>query len=145
MRGAVERVGQVPDLGNPPIVGRDTLEDILVEEQEEDIPVTPKRGVQFSTSTPIVRPVEQPREGIQTSRVSQAPSKQQSLPTFPDTRDLFEEGFSQSLQAAATKFKKTLLEPKVAKFKGGYSSDASLVFQSWLKDIRVYTMERCLS
>ena len=33
----------------------------------------------------------------------------------------------------------------VAKFKGGYSSDASLVFQSWLKDIWVYTIECCLS
>ena len=31
------------------------------------------------------------------------------------------------------------------KFKGGYSSDASLVFQSWLKDIQVYTIECCLS
>ena len=61
-----------------------------------------------------------------------------------DTRDLFEEGFSWSLQAAATKFKK-LREPKVAKFKGGYSSDASLVFQSWLKDIWVYTIECHLS
>ena len=143
-RGATERVGQVHDLGNPPTIGRDTLEDILVEEQEEDIPVTPQRRVWFSTSTPIVRPVELPREGIQTSRVSLAPSKEQSLPTLPDTRDLFEESFSRSLQAAATEFKK-LREPKLAKFKGGYSSDASLVFQSWLKDIQVYTMERCLS
>ena len=33
----------------------------------------------------------------------------------------------------------------MAKFKGGYSSDASLIFQSWLKDIRVYTIERRLS
>ena len=40
--------------------------------------------------------------------------------------DLYEEGFSHSLQAAATKFKK-LHEPKMAKFKGEYSSDASLV------------------
>ena len=33
----------------------------------------------------------------------------------------------------------------MAKFKGGYSSDASLIFQSWLKDIRVYTIEHRLS
>ena len=59
-------------------------------------------------------------------------------------RDLYEEGFSHSLQAAATEFKK-LCEPKVAKFKGGYSSDASLIYQSWLKDIWVYTLECCLS
>ena len=29
--------------------------------------------------------------------------------------------------------------------KGGYSSDASLVYQSWLKDIWVYTLEHHLS
>ena len=144
MRGAAERVGQVPDLENLPTFREDTLNDILEEQQEEDIPVTPQRQDQFLTSTPIVRPVEQPREGIQTSRASLAPSKEQSLPTLPDTRDLYEEGFSWSLQAAATEFKK-LREPKVAKFKGGYSSDANLVFQSWLKDIQVYTMECCLS
>ena len=78
------------------------------------------------------------------SRVPQAPSTEYSLPKHLDTRDLYEEGFSQSLQVAATEYKK-LQEPKVAKFKGGYSSDASLVFQSWLKDIQVYTIERCLS
>ena len=59
-------------------------------------------------------------------------------------KDLFEEGFSCSLQAVATEFKK-LHEPKVAKFKGGYSSDASLVYQSWLKDIWVHTIECHLS
>ena len=59
-------------------------------------------------------------------------------------KDLYEEGFCCSLQAAATKFRK-LREPKVAIFKGGYSSNASLVFQSWLKDIWVYVLEHCLS
>ena len=33
----------------------------------------------------------------------------------------------------------------MAKFKGGYSSDASLVFQSWVKDIQVYVLECHLS
>ena len=45
---------------------------------------------------------------------------------------------------AATEFKK-LQEPKVAKLKGGYSSDASLVFHLWLKDILVYVLECHLS
>ena len=76
--------------------------------------------------------------------MSQAPSEEKSLPRLLEARDLYEEGFSWSLQAAATEFKK-LCEPKVAKFEGGYSSDASLVFQSWLKDIQVYTMEHHLS
>ena len=144
IRGAAERVGQVPDLGNPPALRGDTLEDILAEEQEEEVPVNPQRRVWFATSTTIVRPVEQPRERIQTSRVSQAPSIEQSLPKLLDTRYLYQEIFSQSLQAAATEFKKHC-EPKVAKFKGGCSSNASLVFQSWLKDIWVYTIERHLS
>ena len=145
VRGAVDRVGQVHDLGNPPTFRGDTLEDILMEQQEEEeVPVTPQRQVRFETSTPIIRPVEQPRERIQTSKVSQVPSMEKILPRYPEVRDLYEEGFSQSLQAAATEFKK-LREPKVAKFKGGYSSDASLVFQSWLKDIQVYTIECCLS
>ena len=33
----------------------------------------------------------------------------------------------------------------MAKFKRGYSSNASLTYQSWLKDIWVYTIECCLS
>ena len=57
---------------------------------------------------------------------------------------MYKEGFSHSLHAAATEFKK-LCEQKVAKFKGGYSFDASLVYQSWLKDICIYTIEHCLS
>ena len=89
-RGAAERVGQVPDLGKLPTLGKDTLDDILVEQQEEEVPVTPQIWVRFSTSTPIVRPVVQLRERIQTSRVSQAPSKDQSLPKYPDTRELYE-------------------------------------------------------
>ena len=100
IRGAAERVGQVPDLGNPPTLRGDTLED-----QEDEVPVTPQRRVQFATSTPIVRPVEQPREMIQTYRVPQVPSIEQSLPRHPETRDLYEEGFSWSLQTAATEFK----------------------------------------
>ena len=59
-------------------------------------------------------------------------------------KDLLEEGFGCSPQAAAMELRK-LREPKVAKLKGGYSSDASLVFQSCLKDIWVYDLECCLS
>ena len=143
VRGAADKVGQVSDLGNLPTFTEDTLQDIL-EEQQEEIPVTPQRWVKFETSTPVVRPVEQPGESIQPSKVPQVSPLEKSLQRYPEARDLFEEGFSRSLQAAATEFKK-LREPKVAKFIGGYSSDASLIFQSWLKDIRVYTFEHHLS
>ena len=49
VRGAAERAGQVPDLGNPPMLRRDTLDDILAKEEEE-VPVTPQRWVRFATS-----------------------------------------------------------------------------------------------
>ena len=77
--------------------------------------------------------------------MSQVPSDEQGLfKNLEPKRDLYEEGFSHSLQAAATAFKQ-LCTPKVAKFEGGYSSDVSLVYQSWLKDIWVYTLECHLS
>ena len=40
VREATERVGQVPDLGNLPMLRGDTLEDILA--KQEEIPVTPQ-------------------------------------------------------------------------------------------------------
>ena len=147
VRGMAERAGQVPDLGKPPMLRRDTFEDILADDEEE-VPVSPQRQVRFAnvaTSTPVPRPMEQPRERTQSPRVSQVPSTDEDLFKNPEPqRDLFEEGFSSSLQAAATEFKK-LRELKVAKFKGGYSSNASLVFLSWLKDIQVYVLECHLS
>ena len=147
VRDKAERAGHVPDLGNLPLLRRDTFEDILAEDEEE-VPVTLQRWVQFvnvAISTPVPRPVEQPRERTQPSRVSQVPLTDEGLLGNPDPwRELFEEGFGQSLQAAATEFKK-LQEPKVAKYKGGYSSDASLVYQLWQKDIQVYTLEHHLS
>ena len=58
LRGAAERAGQIPDLGNLPTLRGDTLEDILAEQEQEEVPVTPQRLVKFLTLTPIVRPVE---------------------------------------------------------------------------------------
>ena len=39
----------------------------------------------------------------------------------------------------------SVLEKILGIYKGGYSSDASLVFQPWLKDICVYVLECHLS
>ena len=106
VRGAAESAGQVPDLGNLPTLRSNMLEDILEEQEEEEVPVTPQRQVRFSTLTPIVTPVEQPREMTQSLRVSQVPSIEQGLfKNLEPKRDLYEEGFSHSLQAAATQFK----------------------------------------
>ena len=59
-------------------------------------------------------------------------------------KDLFQEGFGHSLYVAGTEFK-MLREPTVAKLKRGYSPNASLVFQSWLKDIWMYVLACHLS
>ena len=45
VRGDMERVGQVPDLGNPPTLRGDMLEDILAEHEQEEVPVTPQMWV----------------------------------------------------------------------------------------------------
>ena len=49
-----------------------------------------------------------------------------------------------SMQMAVQEFRK-LHKPKINKLKGGYSATANLIFQSWLKDIRVHVEERNLS
>ena len=45
------------------------------------------------------------------------------------------------MQVAAREFRK-LREPKINKLKGGYSATANLIFQSWLKDVRVHMWRR---
>ena len=108
--------------------------------------MTPQRWVQFANmamSMPILRPTEHLEE--RTFRHISGSSLTQGLFRHLELqKDLFEEGFSCSLQAVATEFQK-LREPKVATLKGGYSSNVSLVFQSWIKDIQVYILEHHLS
>ena len=48
------------------------------------------------------------------------------------------------MQLAACKFCK-LHKSKINKLKGGYSATANLIFQSWLKDIRVHVEDRNLT
>ena len=48
------------------------------------------------------------------------------------------------MQMAVCKFCK-LCKPKINKLKGGYSATANLIFQSWLKDIRVHVEDRNLT
>ena len=51
---------------------------------------------------------------------------------------------SYDMQMAAREFCK-LCKPKINKLKGGYFATANLIFQSWLKDIRVHVEDRNLS
>ena len=119
VRGASSRAGQVPDLGRPPILRRDTFDDILAD-AEDEVPPTPQRQVQFAdvtTSTPIPRPMEPQEERTRPLRASEVPSLRLGLINNPvPHKDLYEKGFSWSLQVAATKFKK-LRELKVANAK----------------------------
>ena len=105
-RGATSRAGQVPDLGRPPIIRRDTFEDILAD-AEDEVPQTPQRWVRFAdvaTSTLIPRPVEH-QERTRPLSASQVPSQKLDLMDNPVSRkDLYEEGFSGSLQVAPTEF-----------------------------------------
>ena len=141
VRGMAERAGQMTDLGNLPVLRRDTFKDILVEEEEVPGLICQCGNIHSCAKTPW----SDPGRGLNPPECPMCPQLMKAyLETKSHKGKLFEEGFSHSLQAAAPKFKK-LQEPKVAKFKGGYSSDASLVFQSWLKDIWVYTLECCLS
>ena len=48
------------------------------------------------------------------------------------------------MKVAAQEFCK-LHEPKINKFKGGYSATANLIFQSWLKDINVHVEDQNLT
>ena len=86
VRGVAERTGQVPDLGRPSIVRRDTFEDILVH-VEDEVPTTQQRWVWFAemaTSTPVLRPMEHTEQWTQTSRTSQEPSTRQGLFKHPE-------------------------------------------------------------
>ena len=49
-----------------------------------------------------------------------------------------------TMSAIASEFKK-MREPKLAKLKGGITSEASLFFNSWVKDVRAVILERSMS
>ena len=48
------------------------------------------------------------------------------------------------LHVTAHKFR-NMLEPKIRKLKGGYSSSVGLIFPSWLKDIHIHVEDTRLT
>ena len=52
--------------------------------------------------------------------------------------------FNSTLHVMASEFKK-LKEPKLAKLKGGYSSEANLFFQGWAKDVQAVVADHQLT
>ena len=80
-------------------------------------------------------------EGGVTSSTPQKYKQEVVLPARPTKHHHPEEI---RFHAAVCKFRK-MLEPKNSKLKGGYSSLAGLIFQSWLKDIHVHVEDRRLT
>ena len=146
--------------------GSDYCEDEVF--QLPQVPDTPIAGQKVTFRSPVVRPgsvsstphlVPQPVS----FDVSQIPDSETSgkdtdseaeiRPRTPHTRNkrtrenasmMDASMASHSLQLAAEEFRK-IREPKIQKLKGGYSANAMLVFNSWLKDIEMCVRERKLT
>ena len=125
---------------NIPVAGRQYFEDELAEEAtwgsnhpcHVHFAGSEKGGF---TSTPLKSAA---KVGEDYSLLPQQKQARQSLLTStvsPPKHDM---------QMAVCKFCK-LHEPKINKLKGGYSATANLIFQSWLKDIRVHVEDRNLT
>ena len=80
-------------------------------------------------------------EGSFTSSTPCIQQEEVALPSKPIIQSHPEEI---GLHVAVHKFRK-MQEPNISKLKGGYSSSAGLVFQSWLKDIHVHVEDRRLT
>ena len=124
---------------NIPVVGRQHFEDELAEEAtwgsnhpcHVHFAGSEKGGF---TSTPLKSAA---KAGEDYSLLPQERKARESLLT--DT--VSPPGYNMLM--AACKFCQ-LCEPKINKLKGGYSATVNLIFQSWLKDIRVHVEERNL-
>ena len=122
---------------NIPVVGRQHFEDELAEEAtwgsnhpcHVHFAGSEKGGF---TSTPLKSAA---KDGEHYNLLPQQKQARQNLlaSTFRPSKH--------SMHMTACKFYK-LCEPKINKLKGGYSATANLIFQSWLKDIRVHVENR---
>ena len=125
---------------NIPVAGREHFEEELAEEATWGS--NHPRHVRFAgsekgafTSTPL-KPAA--RFGENNTLLPQQEQARQNL--LANT--ISPPGYD--MQMAVWEFRK-LRKPKINKLKGGYSATANLIFQSWLKDVRVHVEERNLS
>ena len=65
-------------------------------------------------------------------------------PHAPKEETIAESVLQNTMQTLASEFKRTR-EPKIKKFRGGTSSGASLVFKSWMQDIKCAIKDRNLN
>ena len=122
---------------NIPVAGRQYFEDELAEEATWGS--NPPCHVCFAssqkgglTSTPLKSAV---KVGEDNSLLPQQRKDRESLLTSTVCPPEYD------MQMAVQEFCK-LHEPKISKLKGGYSATANLIFQSWLKDIRVHVEDQ---
>ena len=125
---------------NIPVAGRQHFEDELAEEAtwgsnhpcHVHFAGSEKGGF---TSTPLKSAAE---VGEDSSLLPQQKQARQNLLSSTVSQPIHD------MQMAACEFHK-LHKPKINKLKGGYSAMANLIFQSWLKDIRVHVEDRNLT
>ena len=135
------RIQHLPSISqNIPVAGRQHFEDELAEgatwgsnhPHHVHFAGSEKGGF---TSTPLKSAA---RVGEDSSLLPQQKQARQNLLASSLSQPIHD------MQMAVHKFCK-LCEPKINKLKGGYSATANLIFQSWLKDIRVHVEDRNLT
>ena len=108
-----------------PIISKALFQDMLAEETNFT-PSCHSRHVKFTNTV----------EGGLTSTLCKL-QEEVALPAKPTFQSHPEEI---GLYMATCEFQK-MCEPKISKLKGGYTSSAGLVFQSWLMDICVHVQD----
>ena len=125
---------------NIPVAGRERFEDELAEE-----------ATWASNHPHHVRFVGSDKGGFTSTPLKSAAKVGEDYTLLPQQKQARENLLvntvsppKYSMQMAAWEFRK-FCEPKINKLRGGYSATANLIFQSWLKDIRVHVEDRNLS
>ena len=127
MRGTA--VSHNTTMASAPMVNKNSFKDMLAKEVNFTTSCKPKHVTFLDTMG-----------GGVTSSTPQKYQEEVAIPARPTKHHHPEEvGF----HVAAHKIRK-MWEPKISKLKGGYSSSAGLIFQSWLKDIHVHMEDRRL-
>ena len=128
MRGAAESCNTT--MTSAPVVDKNSFEDMLAEEANFTPTCQPKHVTFLDTIGGVVS--------------SSTPHRYQEEVVLPSRPTEMKHPEDIGFYAAAHEFRK-MWEPKISKLKGGYSSSAGLIFQSWLKDIHVHVKDRRLT
>ena len=125
---------------NIPVAGKEYFEDELAEEGHmgltSSLPCALcKQSKGGLTSTPLKSSVKVGEDNILLPQQRKARESLMNTMACPPGHEM---------PMAAQELCK-MCEPKINKLKGGYSATANLIFQSWLKDIRVHVEDQNLT